>query len=103
MTVYGQLKCCCSVCAKKHECLSCHGCSLFSLLMTEARRNYFLLTDIKEARMPLRLQYQQLTNKDLDDYYDGKTAAMGPGHMLDVMESFHRLDSQVWRAALEVL
>jgi hypothetical protein len=41
--------------------------------------------------MPLRLQYQQLTNKDLDDYYDGEAAAMGPGQMLDVMESFLRL------------
>ncbi len=41
--------------------------------------------------MPLRLQYQQLMHKDLDDYYDGETAVMGPraGHMLDVMESFH--------------
>jgi hypothetical protein len=27
----------------------------------------------------------------LDDYYDGETVNMGPGHMLDVMESFHRL------------
>jgi hypothetical protein len=54
-------------------------------------RNYILPKDIEEAVMPLRLQYQQLTKKDLDDYYDGETSAMGPGHMLDVMESFHRL------------
>jgi hypothetical protein len=39
--------------------------------------------------MLLRLQYQQLTHKDLDGYYDGETAVMGPGHMLDVIESFH--------------
>ncbi len=55
------------------------------------RQNYILLNDIEGAIMPLRLQYQQLTNKDLDDCYDGETAAMAPGHMLDVMESFHRL------------
>jgi hypothetical protein len=61
------------------------------LIKSMERRNYILLTDIEEAIMPLRLQYQQLTNKDSDDYYDGETAAMGPRHMLDVMESFHRL------------
>jgi hypothetical protein len=61
------------------------------LIKSMERRNYILLTDIEEAIMPLRLQYQQLTNKDLDDYYHGETANMGPGHMLDVMESFHRL------------
>ncbi len=61
------------------------------LIKSMERRNYILLTDIEEAIMPLRLQYQQLTNKDLDDYYDGETANMGPDHMLDVMESFHRL------------
>jgi hypothetical protein len=61
------------------------------LIKSMERRNYILLKDIEEEIMPLRLQYQQLTNKDLDDYYNGETAAMGPGHMLDVMESFHRL------------
>jgi hypothetical protein len=61
------------------------------LIKSMERRNYILLKDIEEAIMPLHLQYQQLTNKDLDDYYEGNTAAMGPGHMLDVMESFHRL------------
>ncbi len=54
-------------------------------------RNYILLEDIEEAIKPLRLQYQQLTHRDLSDYYDGDTSAMGPGHMLDIMESFHRL------------
>jgi hypothetical protein len=61
------------------------------LIKSMERRNYILLTDIEEAIMPLRLKYQQLTNKDLDDYYDGETAAIGPGHMLNLMESFHRL------------
>jgi hypothetical protein len=61
------------------------------LIKSMERRNYILLKDIEEAIKPLRLQYQQLTHKDLDDYYEGETAGMGPGHMLDVMESFHRL------------
>ncbi len=61
------------------------------LIKSMERRNYILLMDIEEAIMPPCLQYQQLTNKDLDDYYDGETAAMGPGHMLDVMKSFHCL------------
>ncbi len=41
------------------------------LIKSMERRNYIVLKDIKEAIMPLRLQYQQLTNQDLDDYYDG--------------------------------
>ena len=61
------------------------------LIKSMERRNYILLTDIEEAIKPLRLQYQQLTHKDLDDYFEGETGCMGPGHMLDVMESFHRL------------
>ena len=48
------------------------------LIKSMERRNYILLTDIEEAIIPLRHQYQQLTNKYLDDYYDGDTAAMGP-------------------------
>ena len=55
------------------------------------RRGYLLIEDLKEALQPLRLQYQQLTYKDLDDFYDGDTASLGPGNMLDLMESFHRL------------
>ncbi len=31
------------------------------------KRGYILLADLEEALKPLRLQYQQLTNKDLDD------------------------------------
>jgi hypothetical protein len=46
------------------------------LIKTMERRNYILLKDIEEAIMPLRLHYQQLTNKDLDDYYDGEAAVM---------------------------
>jgi hypothetical protein len=52
---------------------------------------FVLLDELKEALQPLRLQYQQLTYKDLDDFYDGDTADMGPEHMIDVMEGFHRL------------
>jgi hypothetical protein len=40
---------------------------------------------------PLCLQYQQLQNKNLDDYY-GDTAAMPPEHMLDVMVCFPSLN-----------
>ncbi len=79
------------------------------------KRGFSLIDELQEALQPLRLQYQQLTNKDLDDHYDGDTAAMGPKHRLHVMECFYRLtpmhsgrlpssfsDGQVWRAALEV-
>ena len=37
------------------------------LIKSMERRNYSLLKDIEEAIKPLRLQYQQLTHKDLDD------------------------------------
>jgi hypothetical protein len=37
-----------------------------------------------------RLQYQMLTNKDLEDYFQ-ENPGTGPSHMLDVMESFHRI------------
>jgi hypothetical protein len=43
------------------------------------KRGYSLIYELQEALQPLRLQYQQLTNKDLDDYYYGDTAAMGQG------------------------
>ncbi len=43
------------------------------------RQGYSLIDELQEAIQPLRLQYQQLTNKDLDDYYYGDTAAMGQG------------------------
>jgi hypothetical protein len=55
------------------------------------RRGYVLLEELREALQPLILQYQQLTHKDLDDFYDGDTGTLGPEHMLDVMDSFHRL------------
>ena len=52
---------------------------------------YQLIEDLEEALQPLRLQYQQLTYKDLGEFYEGDTACLGPGNMLDIMESFHRL------------
>ncbi len=55
------------------------------------KRGYSIIDELQEALQPLRLQYQQLTNKDLDDHYDGDTAAMGPKHGLDVIECFYRL------------
>jgi hypothetical protein len=50
-----------------------------------------LLEELCEALKPLILQYQQLTHKDLDDFYDGDTGTLGPKYMLDVMNSFHQL------------
>ncbi len=50
-----------------------------------------LLEELREALQPLILQYQQLTHKDLFDFYDRDTGTLSPEHMLDVMNSFHRL------------
>ncbi len=50
-----------------------------------------LLEELREALQSLILQYQQLTYKDLDCFFDGDTGTLGPEHMLDIMDSFHLL------------
>jgi hypothetical protein len=64
------------------------------------RRGYVLLEELREALQPLILQYQKLTHKDLNDFYDGDTGTLGPEHMLDVMDSFHRVTPSANSAVL---
>jgi hypothetical protein len=42
------------------------------------------LINIEEELNPLLLQYQMLTNKTLNEYFDERPGT-GPSHMLDVM------------------
>jgi hypothetical protein len=62
-----------------------------SIIKQLEKKGYKLILDLKEALVPLVLQYQQLMYKNLDDFYDGDTACLGPSHMLNIMEAFHRL------------
>ncbi len=48
------------------------------------------MLELEEEIKPMLLQYQMLSNKDLDDYFE-ENPGTGPSHMLDVMESFHRI------------
>ena len=42
------------------------------------RRGYLLLEDLEDALQTLHLQYQQLTYKDLDDFFSSDIVNMGP-------------------------
>jgi hypothetical protein len=48
------------------------------------------LIELEEEIKPMWLQYQMLTHKTLDDYFE-ENPGTRPSHMLDVIESFHRL------------
>jgi hypothetical protein len=54
------------------------------------KRKISALIEIEEEIKPMQLQYQMLTHKNLDDYFE-ENPGTRPSHMLDVMESFHSL------------
>jgi hypothetical protein len=62
----------------------------YSIRSLEKKKGTMALTDIEEELNPMLLQYQMLTYKTLNDYFD-KNPGTGPSHMFDIMESFHRL------------
>jgi hypothetical protein len=47
------------------------------VIQSMERRGYVLLEELREALQPLILQYQQLTHKDLNEFYDGDTGTLG--------------------------